>query len=126
MTVPTSFMYQLTTLAVGRLRTAVLSHTVAQSVTILVFLSFLLSLLEKEPALNIIRDRHNKPDSTPRRAWKWSSQMLCFHVTVLSDGRSRRRQPTGWMRGRIARPTSWLAVPSGRVGRAPSAIASQK
>ena len=27
--------------------------------------------------------------STPRAEWKWSSLMLCFHVTVDADGSSR-------------------------------------
>ena len=49
--VDTSYMYQLTTLAVGRLRTAVLGHTVARSVTILVFFRFLVPLeMESAPA----------------------------------------------------------------------------
>ena len=44
-------------------------------------------------------------------------RLLCFHVTVLKDGRSGRRQPTGWMRRSTAHPTSWLAVDgSERVG----------
>ena len=47
--------------------------------------------------------------STLRRACTWSSQMLCFHVTVDDDGRSGRRQPTGWMRNSAAHPTSWFA-----------------
>ena len=55
--------------------------------------------------------------STPRRAWKWSSQMLCFHVTVHDDERSGRRQPTGCTRNSAARATSWFAVDgSKRVG----------
>jgi len=48
--------------------------------------------------------------STPRRAWKWSSPMLCFHVTVDDDGRSRGRQPTGCLRNPELEATSWFAV----------------
>jgi hypothetical protein len=48
--------------------------------------------------------------STPRCAYMWRSQMLCFHVTVDDDGRSRRRQPTGSMRNSAAHRTSWFAV----------------
>ena len=47
--------------------------------------------------------------STPRRACTWSSQMLCFHVTVDDDGRSGRRQPTGSMRSSVLHRTSWFA-----------------
>ena len=58
--------------------------------------------------------------STPRRAWKWSSPMLCFHVTVDDDGRSRGRQPTGSTRNWAVRRTSWFAVDgSERVGVSP-------
>ena len=47
--------------------------------------------------------------STPRRACTWSSKMLCFYVIVDDDGRSGRRQPTGWMRNSVLHPTSWFA-----------------
>ena len=46
--------------------------------------------------------------------------MLRFDVPVGDDGRSRRRQPTGWMRNSTVHPTSWLAVDgSERVGASP-------
>ena len=58
--------------------------------------------------------------STPRRAWKLRSLMLRFDVPVGDDGRSRRRQPTGWMRNSAAHPTSWFAVDGyERVGVSP-------
>ena len=62
--------------------------------------------------------------STLRRACTWSSQMLSIHVTGADDERLKQRKPTGCLRNSAAQATSWFTLHSGRVGRAPSAIAA--